>query len=521
MQNRLLTIMFLDVQGYTKRTAQATREEMTRYVEEIRAFVDKHIARFQGTLVKTMGDGFLVSFESPTNAVQCGLEMQKQIRLKNATLPNPNHYTHFRIGINTGEVSIDEKGDLFGDPVNIAARIESFAEPGEVFISEATYLAMNRNEVGAVDLGPQSFKNATREIRIYKVSAEREARKAGGTKSPAASQTAPPPATGRQAWRPLIVGLAILLAGGALFLVYKRWVARAVRLATERPAVGGAPNAARREPSAPSEMLVGEPSPGMETASRVAALPAMPPGEPHPGERPLPPGIGAPLPGQGPGRLPEPSPMGPPPAGGHGRWPPTAFPSGFPPADRSPGPPPGDQRPWPSPPGPTPDETPPFPPPQGTPPPSSGEGPGPWPPDNTGSGRDFPAVVLVRFPGANRPPPVQELLDRVDQAAAQRNFAEAAELVGQAAAVGRRLGWEFSSLDLARMAKIMMQAGYPKKAATLLEKAIELAPGDQPQLRHLLIGILERLERRVPGKAGPGRPGRPPLWGSRMGPGER
>lgn len=116
---------------------------------------------------------------------------------------------------------------------------------------------------------------------------------------------------------------------------------------------------------------------------------------------------------------------------------------------------------------------------------------------------------------------MQELLVRADQAATQRNFAEAAELIGQAAAVGERLGWEFSSHDLARMAKIMMQAGYPQKAATLLEKAIELVPGDQPQLRHLLSGILERLKRRGPGTPGPGWPGRPPLWGSRMGPGER
>lgn len=169
MENRLLTIMFTDVQGFTKRTANATREETSRFIEETRAFVSQHLEKFQGRLVKTMGDGFLAAFDSPTNAVQCGTEMQKKLQARNANILNPDHFVRFRIGVNTGEVGIDENGDLFGDAVNIAARIESFAESGEVFISESTFLAMNRNEIGTVDLGPQMFKNATREIRVYKI----------------------------------------------------------------------------------------------------------------------------------------------------------------------------------------------------------------------------------------------------------------------------------------------------------------------------------------------------------------
>ncbi|NLI75470.1 MAG: hypothetical protein GX442_03380 [Candidatus Riflebacteria bacterium] len=243
MENRLLTIMFLDVQGYTRRTAQATREETSRFVEEMRAFVQAHLEKFQGRLVKTMGDGFLASFESPTNAVQCGLAMQRQIRLKNATLPNPNQYTIFRIGINTGEVSIDEQGDLFGDPVNIAARIESFAESGEVFISEATYLAMNRNEVGTVDLGPQSFKNATREIRVYKILDGQAARPGGkgqsGKPQPASAQV--------DSWRksPWVWAgagvLATLIAVGA-FLALRRGLSRPPPNPPRPPAAGSMPN---------------------------------------------------------------------------------------------------------------------------------------------------------------------------------------------------------------------------------------------------------------------------------------
>lgn|GEM_PF-2682978 len=169
MDNRLLSIMFIDVQGFTKRTANQTRENTQLFIEEINSFVKQHLEKWQGTLVKTMGDGFLASFLSPTNAAGCGIEMQKKLKARNANVLNPDNFIRFRIGINTGEVGIAENGDLFGDPVNIAARIEGFAEPNEVFISEATFLAMNRTEFGTVDLGPQMFKNATREIRVYKI----------------------------------------------------------------------------------------------------------------------------------------------------------------------------------------------------------------------------------------------------------------------------------------------------------------------------------------------------------------
>ena len=74
-----------------------------------------------------------------------------------------------RVGISTGEVNIDERGDVFGDAVNIAARIEGFADPNGVFIAESTYLAMNKSEVNAMDLGPQQFKNVMQEIRVYRI----------------------------------------------------------------------------------------------------------------------------------------------------------------------------------------------------------------------------------------------------------------------------------------------------------------------------------------------------------------
>ncbi len=169
IENRLLTIVFIDMQGYTRRSAGQTIEEMKLFHDQMFAFVSDIMQKWDGIMVKTMGDGFMVRFDSPTNAVQAGIEIQRRLESRNAQMMNPDSIVRFRIGINTGEVGIDEHGDLFGDPVNIASRIQTFADPSDVFISESTYLAMNRNEFGAVDLGSQELKNATREIKIYKI----------------------------------------------------------------------------------------------------------------------------------------------------------------------------------------------------------------------------------------------------------------------------------------------------------------------------------------------------------------
>lgn len=219
MENRVLTIVFIDMQGYTKRSAEQTIDEMKRFHDEMHGFVNAHIEKWQGVMIKTLGDGFLVRFDSPTQAVGCGLQIQKKLDSRNAAMLDPDHIVRFRIGVNTGEVGIDEQGDLFGDPVNIASRIQSFAEPNEVFISESTYLAMNRNEYGTQDLGPQQFKNATREIRVYKVIKNG----AAGLTLPigSADDAAKTPAKSNPPWRPFLIGLVGSVAGIlALFALF-------------------------------------------------------------------------------------------------------------------------------------------------------------------------------------------------------------------------------------------------------------------------------------------------------------
>ena len=170
MKNKTLTIVFADVQGFTSRTGRQTREQNQLFISEIQKFVKKHAKEKGGTLVKTMGDGFLLTFDSPTDAVACGQHMQKEIQHRNANIMDPNKFIRFRIGICTGEVTVDDDNDVHGDAVNIAARIQSFASPNDVYIGEATYLAMNKSEINASDLGPQKFKNVVQEVRVYKVS---------------------------------------------------------------------------------------------------------------------------------------------------------------------------------------------------------------------------------------------------------------------------------------------------------------------------------------------------------------
>jgi len=166
MKRKTLTILFADLQGFTSRTASQSREDNELLVKELKTFIGKNTANHNGTLVKSMGDGFMLTFESPTDGVACGQEIQSQIEQRNA---NQENFTRIRIGISTGEVNIDDNGDVDGDAVNISSRIQNFAEPNNVYISDATYLAMNRSGIHTKDLGLKQFKNVPDDVRVYKV----------------------------------------------------------------------------------------------------------------------------------------------------------------------------------------------------------------------------------------------------------------------------------------------------------------------------------------------------------------
>jgi adenylate cyclase len=128
------------------------------------------ISTHHGRIVKVMGDGVLVEFASAVNAVTCAVELQAAMDAANAGLPEDRQIV-LRVGINLGDVMV-EGGDLYGDGVNVAARLESLAEPGSVFISgKVRQEVANKLKLGFDDLGEQNLKNIAERIQIYRVSA--------------------------------------------------------------------------------------------------------------------------------------------------------------------------------------------------------------------------------------------------------------------------------------------------------------------------------------------------------------
>jgi len=134
--------------------------------------IDPSIARNRGHIIKTTGDGMLVEFHSVADAVLCAAEVQRRMARRNADIP-PAQWIQFRIGINLGDVIVDEN-DIFGDGVNVAARLQMLAEPGGICVSGAVreQVGQRMNDVEFEDLGDQSVKNIVRPIRTFRVRLE-------------------------------------------------------------------------------------------------------------------------------------------------------------------------------------------------------------------------------------------------------------------------------------------------------------------------------------------------------------
>lgn len=169
MRTLTLTILISDLQGYTERQARSSRAAIAGDLERYGALLRPIFNAFEGEVVKSMGDAFLVCFASPTNAVLAAIQVQKQLELHNQRLPEGGSPMRVRIGIATGEVARDEAGDVFGDPVNLASRLQSSADSSAIWLAETTYLSMNKNEVQALEVGARAFKGVPGEVKVYRV----------------------------------------------------------------------------------------------------------------------------------------------------------------------------------------------------------------------------------------------------------------------------------------------------------------------------------------------------------------
>jgi class 3 adenylate cyclase len=169
MRTLTLSILISDLQGYTERQARSSRAAIAEDLERYGSLLRPIFAAFGGEVVKSMGDAFLVCFDSPTNAVLAAIQVQKQLEVHNQALAEGEAPMCVRIGIATGEVARDDAGDVFGDPVNLASRLQSSADSSAIWLAETTFLSMNKNEVQALEVGARVFKGVPGEVKVYRV----------------------------------------------------------------------------------------------------------------------------------------------------------------------------------------------------------------------------------------------------------------------------------------------------------------------------------------------------------------
>jgi adenylate cyclase len=183
VERRLAAILAVDVVGYSRLMGEDEEGTLAALRAVRRELVDPKIAEHRGRIVKTTGDGLLVEFASVVDAVRCAVEVQREMIARNAAAPAERRI-EFRMGINVGDIIIED-GDIFGDGVNIAARLEALAEPGGICLSGAAHEQVrDRLDVAFDDLGEQQVKNITRPVRTYGVALGKSSRAAPPVAAP-------------------------------------------------------------------------------------------------------------------------------------------------------------------------------------------------------------------------------------------------------------------------------------------------------------------------------------------------
>ncbi|HTE98503.1 MAG TPA: adenylate/guanylate cyclase domain-containing protein, partial [Bradyrhizobium sp.] len=260
MKRKIAAIFAADIAGYSRLVAE-DEEETLRRLASYRQVTDDFIARYGGRIFNTAGDAVLAEFPSAVEAVRCAIDIQESLRTRNMAYPASRHMS-FRIGITIGDV-VERDGDLLGDGVNIAARLEGLAEVGGICISRSVHEQVaNKLSVQFADIGAQEVKNIPTPVHAYMVAMRRE----DGTYSMPQLKKKPASATATPNWMwPLAVMVVCLVAigvGGFLYLA---------RL--EMPAGSkGSSSASKDAAPAPSPSVAPAATPAPKTAA-----PAPPP----------------------------------------------------------------------------------------------------------------------------------------------------------------------------------------------------------------------------------------------------
>src|SRR5450756_1684091 len=168
VERRLAAILAADVAGYSRLMGVDEEGTLAALKAYRRELVDPKIAEHRGRIVKTTGDGALVEFASAVDAVRCAMEIQRALAERNAAIPEDRRI-EFRIGLNVGDIIIDE-GDIYGDGVNIAARVETLAVAGAICLSDNAYQQIKgKLALDVSDMGEQQLKNIAQPVRVYGV----------------------------------------------------------------------------------------------------------------------------------------------------------------------------------------------------------------------------------------------------------------------------------------------------------------------------------------------------------------
>ena len=166
VERRLAAVLAADVAGYSRLMGRDEERTLTQLKSFRNTVVDPGIAAHRGRIVKTTGDGMLVEFASAVDAARCAVQLQREMAQQNATVP-PELRIEFRIGIHVGDIIIDDN-DIFGDGVNIAARLEGIAEPGGVCVSDDAHRQIRgKIDIAFDDIGEQTLKNIAEPMRAW------------------------------------------------------------------------------------------------------------------------------------------------------------------------------------------------------------------------------------------------------------------------------------------------------------------------------------------------------------------
>jgi len=168
VERRLKAVLAADVAGYSRLMGVDEEGTLAQLKAHRQALVDPKISEHRGRIVKTTGDGMLVEFASVVDALRCAVEFQRGMAERNAEVPQDKRI-EFRVGIHQGDIIIDG-GDIFGDGVNVAARLEGLAESGGICVSARVQEdARGKLDIGFEDAGEQQLKNIARSVRVYRV----------------------------------------------------------------------------------------------------------------------------------------------------------------------------------------------------------------------------------------------------------------------------------------------------------------------------------------------------------------